>query len=234
MELKEYIALRRAYSLERRASAQAPRLTFEEFAVLCHLRSAGEHMKTSDIATYQSSLRPTMTHRMNHLVKLGFVSRAFGVEDRRNVWCALTDEGAAFVEGRAEAMRHQIIADTPSRRLSKDRIVRLVEAMGTHAFHAGDLMILGLSGMPEEEATISDLVKLLGLLQPTVSMSIAALEEHGYVIRRQGTRDTRSVTVALTEEGKSRAHELEEEVQKMAPARFRVSRAPRNAPESAF
>lgn len=223
MELKEYIALRRAYSLERRASAQAPRLTFEEFAVLCHLRSAGEHMKTSDIATYQSSLRPTMTHRMNHLVKLGFVGRAFGLEDRRNVWCALTDEGAAFVEERAEAMRHQIIADAPSRRLSKDRIVRLVEAMGTHAFHAGDLMLLGLSGMPEEEATISDLVKLLGLLQPTISMSIAALEEHGYVIRRQGTRDTRSVTVALTEEGKSRAHELEEEVQKMAPARSRVS-----------
>ena len=29
--------------------------------------------------------------------------------------------------------------------------------------------------------------------------------------------------VALTEEGKSRAHELEEEVRKMAPARSRVS-----------
>ena len=52
MELKEYIALRRAYSLEGRASAQASRLTFEEVAILCHLRSAGEHMKTSDIATY--------------------------------------------------------------------------------------------------------------------------------------------------------------------------------------
>ncbi|MGN0071368.1 MAG: MarR family transcriptional regulator [Atopobiaceae bacterium] len=209
--------------MERRACPQASRLTFEEFAVLCHLHGTGERMKTSDIASYQGSLRPTMTHRMNHLVKLGFVSRAFGLEDRRNVWCTLTDEGAAFVEERADGMRRQIIADAPTRRLSKERIIRMSEAMGTHAFHAGDLMLLGLKEFPGGEATISDLVKLMGLLQPTVSMSIAALEEHGYVLRRQGTRDTRSVTVALTEAGESRALELEDEVQKMSPARSRVS-----------
>lgn len=223
MELREYIALRRAYSLERKACPQASRLTFEEYAVLCHLYGAGERMKTSDIASYQRSLRPTMTHRMNHLVKLGYVSREFGLEDRRNVWCTLTDEGERFVNERADGMRLQIIANAPTRRLSKERIIRMSEAMGTHAFHAGDLMLLGLAEVPAGEATISDIVKLLGLLQPTVSMSIASLEEHGLVQRRQGTRDTRSVTVALTDAGEKRAQALQDEVQKMKPARSHVS-----------
>lgn len=222
MELRDYIALRRGYSLVRRGYPSQERLTFEEFAVLCRLYAGKTGMKTSDIADYQGSLRPTMTHRTNRLVELGLIERAFGQKDRRNVYCSLTEEGIGLTESVCEAMRRQVIAESPSRRLTADRVCRMVEAMGTHAFHAGDLMLVGLMNSPDETSTISGLVKLLGLLQPTVSMSIATLEKRGLVVRERAEGDTRSVRIMMTEAGRARAQELAALISKMSVARNRI------------
>lgn len=222
MELRDYIALRRGYSLVRRGYPSHERLTFEEFAVLCRLYAGRTRMKTSDIADYQGSLRPTMTHRTNHLVEQGLIERVFGQKDRRNVYCSLTEAGTELTEDICEAIRQQVIAESPSRRLTADRVCRMVEAMGTHAFHAGDLMLVGLMHCPDETSTISGLVKLLGLLQPTVSMSIAALEKRGLVVRERAEADTRSVRISLTEAGRLRAEDLIALISKMSVARNRI------------
>ena len=94
MDLKEFMSVRRAYSVVRQAVASDERLTFEEFAIICHLRELGEPVKTSAIAEYQGALRPTMTHRTNHLEKLGLIERAEGTSDRRNVVCSVSEKGA--------------------------------------------------------------------------------------------------------------------------------------------
>ena len=67
MELREFMSVRRAYNLVRQETDTSRRLTFEEFAILCRLDIVNEPMKTSAIAEYQGALRPTMTHRTNHL-----------------------------------------------------------------------------------------------------------------------------------------------------------------------
>ena len=78
MDLKEFMSVRRAYNAVRQSVPSEGRLTFEEFAILCRLDFAGVPMKTSDIAEYQGALRPTMTHRTNHLAALGLNDRSEG------------------------------------------------------------------------------------------------------------------------------------------------------------
>ena len=76
MELREYLSIRRAYNLVRQESDASERLTSSEFAILCRLDVAGGSLRTSDIAEYQGSLRPTMTHRTKHLATLGLKGRS--------------------------------------------------------------------------------------------------------------------------------------------------------------
>ena len=69
------MSIRRAYNLVRQSVEPSRRLTFEGFSILCHLEVSEVPVKTSDIADYQGALRPTMTHRTNHLAELGFIDR---------------------------------------------------------------------------------------------------------------------------------------------------------------
>ena len=79
------MSVRRAYNVVRQMVVSGERLTFEEFAIICHLCECDEPLKTSAIAEYQGALRPTMTHRTNHLEELGLIDRTEGTSDRRNV-----------------------------------------------------------------------------------------------------------------------------------------------------
>ena len=67
MELREYLAIRRAYNLVRQDMLADRRLTFVELAILCRMDVLGRPMNTSEITEYQGALRPTMTHRTKHL-----------------------------------------------------------------------------------------------------------------------------------------------------------------------
>ena len=108
MVLREYLSIRRAYNLVRQDVESARRLSFAEFAILCRLSVEGQSLRTSDIAEYQGSLRPTMTHRTKHLAALGFLAREKGGVDRRNVICSITDEGRQYVEDLCAACREAI------------------------------------------------------------------------------------------------------------------------------
>ena len=209
MELREYMSVRRAYNLVRQETDASRRLTFEEFAILCRLDFVDEPIKTSAIAEYQGALRPTMTHRTNHLAKLGLIDRGEGLVDRRNIVCSISEEGREHVRYLAGATRSQISTGQPLARTAAERICRYVDAMGSVYCTAGELVLLALYSRGEEPSTVTQLVESLGLLQPTVSMSVSSLIENGLVYRNQDNAvSARSSYIHLTDEGREVAKDI--------------------------
>ena len=202
VELREYMSVRRAYSLVRQSTVSSQRLTFEEFAILCRLDVADAPVKTSDIADYQGALRPTMTHRTNHLASLGYINRGEGLNDRRNIVCEISEEGKEYVRKLSAVTRAQIPLGQPLARTSPERMCKYVDAMGSVYCTAGDLVLLELYSNSDNTCTITKLVDRLGLLQPTVSMSVSALIEKELVTRASMPGSpSRSATVVLTSKG---------------------------------
>lgn len=219
MDLKEFMSVRRAYNAVRQSVPSEGRLTFEEFAILCRLDFAGVPMKTSDIAEYQGALRPTMTHRTNHLAALGLIDRSEGENDRRNVVCSISEEGRQYAGELADMTRAKIGAGRALSRTSADRIKKYVDAMGAYFCKAGDLVLLGIYAADEEGLTIMQIVEALGLLQPTVSMSVSALVEDGMVERERRGAGIHATTVSLTKKGEERARELSGNITKLVVRR---------------
>lgn len=220
MDLKEFMSVRRAYNSVRQAVPSEGRLTFEEFAILCRLGFVDGPMKTSDIAEYQGALRPTMTHRTNHLAGLGLIERSEGADDRRNVVCAISDKGRDYADELADKTRAKIGSGRALSRTSADRIKKYVDAMGAYFCKAGDLVLLGVyANEGDEGMTIMQIVDALGLLQPTVSMSVSALVEDGLVDRERRGAGVHATTVSLTPAGEERARELASEIGKLVVRR---------------
>ena len=219
VDLREYMSVRRAYNLVRQSQPARDRLTFEEFAVLCRLQVAGEPMKTSAIAEYQGALRPTMTHRTNHLADLGFISRGEGGVDRRNVVCIITPEGSDCVDKLSELTCKEILPGQPLSRTLPERIVKYVDAMGSVFAKAGDLVLLAMYAEDAQPVTVTRLVEALGLLQPTVSMSVSSLVLEGLIERGP----SRASGLVLTPQGSRRAAFLAARIAVVV-----VKRRPRN------
>ncbi|MBR1829598.1 MAG: MarR family transcriptional regulator [Atopobiaceae bacterium] len=213
MELREYLSIRRAYNLVRQEADAPERLTFSEFAILCRLDVAGGSLRTSDIAEYQGSLRPTMTHRTKHLANLGLIERLKGDLDKRNVVCQITDKGRDCVQALCARTCAMIPTGQTLSRVTPDRMRRYVDAMGSINCMSGDLILIGLLAYDDTTCSVTDLVGGLGLLQPTVSMSVSSLVEEGLLERVQVENAPRSARVALTETGSERAHEIEAQIE---------------------
>ena len=216
MELREYLSIRRAYNLVRKSMDSPERLTFAEFAILCRLDLSQSCLRTSEIADYQGSLRPTTTHRTKHLASLGLIERQKGSADRRNVVCAITDGGHDYAARLCTMTCDRISSTQPLGRTSPERVQRYVDAMGAISYMAGDLTLLGLYSFKGEPTSISEIVTTLGLLQPTVSMSVAALEEEGLVERTEAISPagTHVTNVTLTDGGQDAARRLVSQIAK--------------------
>jgi DNA-binding MarR family transcriptional regulator len=201
MEVREYISIRRAYNIVRQDYNTNQRLTFSEFAILCKLYETGRPLRTSDIAEYQGCLRPTMTHRTKHLGSIGFIDRLPGDVDRRNVVCALTDEGRSMADELCEKVRVELVRERSSSRITRDRVRRTVDVMGSLNYMARDLILVSLCSREEKSASIGELVSEIGFLQPTMSMSAAALVREELVIREKAKGASGSPRVVLTDAG---------------------------------
>ena len=219
MDLKEYVSVRRAYNIVRQRVASEERLTFEEFAILCRLGAANEPVKTSAIAEYQGALRPTMTHRTNHLAELGLIDRGEGPVDRRNVVCTISGQGTEYVARLADLTRAQISTGRSLSRTSSERICKYVDAMGSLFCKAGDLVLLGLYASEKDSLTIMELVDALGLLQPTVSMSVSSLAERGLVERSHEAGGMHTTNVSLTKAGIEVASALGDKIEEIVVRR---------------
>lgn len=227
------MSVRRAYNIVRQSVDSSSRLTFEEFAILCHLDAAGTPVKTSDIAVYQGALRPTMTHRTNHLSSLDLIERSEGSVDRRNVVCSISARGQEMVGELCGLTCSLIPTGRSLSRTSPDRIRKYVDAMGALFCKAGDLVLLGVYSSEEDSLTIMQLVGILGLLQPTVSMSVTSLEEEGLVCRERGVGGAHTTSVSLTEAGATRADELIEAIERLVVRRRPRRRRREDEPEAA-
>ena len=183
MELKDYIAVRRAYNLVRQDTPKAERLTFEEFAILCRLELADTGLRTSDIAEYQSALRPTMTHRTNHLANQNLITRAEGTDDHRCVVCEISDPGRARVDDLCKACSAILHSGTVLTRIEPSRIRRYADAMGALYIKASNLILVAMYEADGDTMRIGRIASALGLLQPTVSMSINTLISEGLITR---------------------------------------------------
>lgn len=223
MDAREYMSIRKAYNLVRQGVSKDERLSFSEFSILCRLVNSDEGIKTSDIADYQHVLRPTMTHRTKHLAQMGLIQREQGRQDKRNILCQITPEGVRAVDDLCERTRASIRPQEPLSRTTADRIRAYVDSMGAVACNASGLVLVGTLVLDGEAHTVSQLVNLLGLLQPTVSMSIASLEESG-LLRRVG--DSRhGFQVALTDEGRDAAEAMRDRIESLVVRRRRHSKA---------
>ncbi|MGI6755796.1 MAG: MarR family transcriptional regulator [Atopobiaceae bacterium] len=202
MELREFISIRRAYNLVRQNSDPADRLTFECFAILCHLFMLDAPIKTSEVADYQKALRPTITHRMNLLAKHGFIDRQEGADDRRNIVCFVTEDGKDRARLLAKRTAESIANGQALARTSPDRIIRYADAMGSVPVSAGDMLMLVLLSSREYTSSVSGIVDKLGLLQPTVSMSISSLVDEDLIERQKNSGLAgRSTSLRLTADG---------------------------------
>ena len=88
---------------------------------------------------------------------------------------AITPKGTLHVEMLSEFTCKEILPGQPLSRTLPERIVKYVDAMGSVFAKAGDLVLLALYIEDSQPVTITRLVDSLGLLQPTVSMSVTAL-----------------------------------------------------------
>ena len=144
MRVAAFLSVRRAYGLVRQQTEAPSRISFEELSALCRLRMADRPVRTSDLAHWQRVLRPTMTHRANHLATLGLIERGVGSDDRRSVCCSLSGDGAKRLEQDCAAICDRIGAGMPLSRCAPGRMVAVVSAMGQVAVDSADLVVLGL------------------------------------------------------------------------------------------
>lgn len=139
--------------------------------------------------------------------------------DRRNVVCIITPEGSDCVDKLSELTCKEILPGQPLSRTLPERIVKYVDAMGSVFAKAGDLVLLAMYAEDAQPVTVTRLVEALGLLQPTVSMSVSSLVLEGLIERGP----SRASGLVLTPQGSRRAAFLAARIAEVV-----VKRRPRN------
>lgn len=212
MDCNKYLAVRRAYNQIRQDSDVTRRLTFPEFATLCHLVDEGARLSVSQIAKYQDTLRPTMTHRAKRLRSLGYIECAQGDQDRRKVMCEVTELGRSRVEELCRICSNLARKGMTPLHVSASRMRYYVDGMGTLACDSGDLVLLATKIMEPKGCFLSDIIELLRLMQPTASMAVASLEKSGLLCRRASVDEPRRSQIFLTDKGQERVGYLTEQI----------------------
>ena len=133
--------------------------------------------------------------------------------------CSISEAGRERVAELASLTRAQIPTGKALSRTSPERIVKYADAMGALFCKAGDLVLLGLYAAEADALTIMQIVDALGLLQPTVSMSVASLGERGLVERSHEADGSHTASVSLTPEGVECAKELAEKIEALVVRR---------------
>lgn len=93
--------LRAADDLKRRTTAviETAGVTLQQYNVLRILRGAGEEgLPTLTIGDRMLQRTPGVTRLIDRMEAKGWVVRRRCAEDRRRVWCAITDEGLSLID----------------------------------------------------------------------------------------------------------------------------------------
>ena len=97
-----YVALLRTADDSKRFLSQlldAEDVTLQQYNVLRILRDAGdERLPTLSVAERMVERTPGVTRLIDRMERKDWVLRTRCVEDRRRVWCTITDEGRALLD----------------------------------------------------------------------------------------------------------------------------------------
>lgn len=103
-------------------------ITFQQYNVLRILRGAGEDgLPTLDIGERMIERQPGVTRIVDRLENKGLVSRRRCVDDRRRVWCSITQDGLdllARLDDPVDAADRKMFAS-----LSEEDVQRLIDLL---------------------------------------------------------------------------------------------------------
>ncbi|MDX1646123.1 MAG: MarR family transcriptional regulator [Longimicrobiales bacterium] len=132
-----YVALLRTADESKRFVSQvleAEGVTLQQYNVLRILRGAGERgLPTLSVAERMIERTPGVTRLIDRMEKKGWVRRERCTEDRRRVWCLITDEGLdllARLDGPIDA-----VDDILAGALDDKELERFVEYMNRLRAH---------------------------------------------------------------------------------------------------
>ena len=104
-------------------------VTMQQYNVLRILRGAGEAgLPTLAVGERMLERTPGVTRLVDRMERKGWVQRSRCTEDRRRVWCRITDEGLALLEqlqgpvDAADDVLHEVLSD--------DELGELIEYLG--------------------------------------------------------------------------------------------------------
>jgi DNA-binding MarR family transcriptional regulator len=110
------------------AAMEGSGVTLQQFNVLRILRGAGpEGLPTLTIAERMIEHAPGITRLIDRLAKKGWVERRRGVEDRRCVYCTITDAGRQILDQLSPAV--EAADSSVLEMLDQDEQRRLVELL---------------------------------------------------------------------------------------------------------
>lgn len=210
MELKEFLAIRSAFHAVNQHYHNEISLNIMEFSLLTFLARNPKGVQISKLAKEQHTMRATLTHRISQLEKKNLCVRKKNPHDHRIVFCTITSQGIEIVERFCNRMIKILSRGSVLSRITPERLSFYFDAMASFVPNSQDLCLLGLLSA-SHTVSINELVDIVGLLQPTVSMAVINLEKEGLVQRTPGA-DTRFVQVELTQAGVARAGTLKEQV----------------------
>lgn len=208
MDTRDFLVVRRAFNLVRNESPRSLRLTFEEFAMMCHLLLKRRPVGLSEIAREQNVQRPTLTRRANRLEGMELTVRMVSDADKRAIFCSPTIKGKKVMQSLAGKMQENIV-DGACEGIAKRQLYSIVSIMSSMSCTAADLVLMSLLQEEANAMRVTRIVELTGLLQPTISMAVSLLEQSEYL--RRGTEEDENVSprmVLFTDEGKKRADGL--------------------------
>lgn len=209
MNVHEFLCVHRCFGFLKQEMTAQRRVSFEELAILCHLELAHTSLCMSDIAGYQGALRPTITHRISRLSKLDCVARADNLEDRRNIYCTLTEYGHEVLDVVLNSMFNRIKVWYPETYATKQILCKAIDQAGSLSLSSSELILVALIyEFKKKTATVGALADYLGILQPTASMAVAKLEQLGDVKRGSSTESAQVLSVSITPVGKKRADKI--------------------------
>jgi len=132
-----YLSLVRTADEAKRVITQvleAGGVTLQQYNVLRILRGAGEPgLPTLSIADRMIERTPGVTRILDRMEKKGWVTRERCTEDRRKVWCRITESGLALLESLDEPVSRNdtLISDV----LGDEDTARFIAALDTVRAH---------------------------------------------------------------------------------------------------
>ena len=216
MDLREFITIRKSFNLAHHKSDLSVRLPFSDVAILALLHADPDGICTSELSDYQHSLRPTTTHRTKRLENMGLITRGSRPGDKRCILCSKTALGERVYQETLHFSCKYFAMGKPLAHIVPARLHFYVVAMASFELSSADLVLLSLYMREQEQMTITDIVSMVGLLQPTVSMCVVNLEKEGLVLRDHTPYAT---DFRLTEEGRARVDTLKNNIEAMVVRR---------------